>query len=133
MAAAAAPDTTVGQGQADVTLLTLDVLNPGPAGLGADVRLTALDVGVADASGQLLADPSTVLETLRVRSGAIEHAAVTVGADSTVRLTLAPAVTVPVDTPMQLRIAADFAPEDAPYPNSEVLRIVRSGMEKLDA
>jgi hypothetical protein len=108
-AAPGAPDSTVGQGEPGVALLALDVANPGPAGLGAPVRVSALEVALVDGAGVPVADPSTVLRTIRVTSGTVTHVEVAVGSTTTIALTLAPPVTVPAAVPLRLDVGADLA------------------------
>jgi hypothetical protein len=103
----------VGQGQEDVPLLTLDVLNPGPVGLGADVRVTTFEISLADSAGTILADPGAVLDWIRVSTGVLplldRGIDLEAGDDTTMTLILSPLLSVPVDTPMQVTIAADLA------------------------
>jgi hypothetical protein len=99
----------VGQGQADVALLGLDVLNPGLVGLGADVRLSVFDVRLTDSTGAVIPNPASVLDSIRVTSGSLTHLVTGVSSDTAIVLSLAPPVTVPADTPMQLAVSADFA------------------------
>ena len=109
--ALAAEAQQVGLGQQDVTLLTVELLNPGTAGLGSEVRVGSLAFSLTDTLGLPLAVPSQVLDKLRVYSPLQTLLDISVGDhDSTVVvLDLSSPLTVPVDTPLELTLVADIA------------------------
>ena len=101
----------VGFGQRDVTLLAVELLNPGAAGLGSEVRVGSLAFSLTDTLGTPLALPSQVLDRLRLTSPLQTLLDVSLADhDSTVVvLDLSSPLTVPVDTPLELTLVADVA------------------------
>lgn len=102
-------DLTAGRGQASVPLLTLTLDNPDPTGLAADVRIPTFEVRLVDSTGSAIMTPRDWIDALRVDSGPIVHLDRTLTAfdDSTISLVFAPLVSVPVNTPVTLRLTAD--------------------------
>ena len=101
----------VGVGQPNITLLRLDLWNPGTAGLGSEIRVGSLSFSLTDTLGMPLANPSQVLESLRVESPLQNLLDISMaGRDSTtVVLNLASPVNIPVDTPMHLTLMTDIS------------------------
>jgi uncharacterized repeat protein (TIGR01451 family) len=103
---------TGAQGQSDVTLLTLDLLNPDPYELASDVRLSRFDVDIVDGVGVGIADPRTRLDRIRVRGPVQEillDRAVGGDDDSTLTLSLSPFVSCPVNTPVRIEVLGAIA------------------------
>lgn len=110
---AATPDSasSVGQGQTGVPALRLELTNPDPSGLAADVRVTTFDVKLAG-SGGAIANPSHCIDRIRVVGTAQTHLdrQVTAADDSTIALTLSTLVSVPSGiAALPLSILVDFA------------------------
>ena len=111
VAAAADSAQQVSQGQDDVPLLVLDLLNPDPGGLASDIRLGTFDVQLTDSAGAVLSDPGVLMKRIRVRTTfqTLLDRSLTLADDSTMTLVLSPLLSIPVNTPLQLRISADVA------------------------
>jgi hypothetical protein len=105
------PPQRASGGQLDVSLLTAQLQNPGVTGLTADVRVTSLAVGLVDSNGTAVAEPSQVIKRIRARVFVQTLADRPVGAsdDSVFTLNLSPLLSVPVNTPLDLRLSADVA------------------------
>lgn len=110
---AALPDSSlrVSQGQDDVPLLILELVNPDPGGLASDIRLGMFDVQLTDSAGAVLLDPSVLMSRIRVRTSfqTLLDRSLTAADDSMMTLVLSPILSIPVNTPLQLRIFADVA------------------------
>jgi hypothetical protein len=113
VAAADESPQQVSQGQDDVPLLILDLLNPDPGGLASDIRLGTFDVQLTDSAGAVLADPGVLMQRIRVRTSfqTLLDRSLTAADDSTMTLVLSPLLSIPVNTPLQLRISADVDDE----------------------
>jgi uncharacterized repeat protein (TIGR01451 family) len=100
---------TAGRGQDEVELLTLDLLNPDPAGLASDVRVISFGVKLVDSLGSVVGRPGDYLERIRVRDPLQQYANQSVGEDSTLTLSLTPLLSVPVNTPLALTLTGDIS------------------------
>ncbi|MFN8177880.1 MAG: hypothetical protein U0167_08130 [bacterium] len=122
---------SAGRGQHAVPFLGLTLLNPDAAGLAADVRIPTFAVRLVDSTGAAILTPGQWLQSLRVDSGPIVYLDRAVGAadDSTIVLTFAPLVSVPVNAPVNLRVAADL---DATAPLRRV-RLELADSTRFDA
>ncbi len=111
VAAAQADPQQVAVGQPDITLLTLNLFNPGAAGLGSDVRIGSLAVSLTDTNGTPVAAPSAYLERLRVEGPLQNHLDIAVADhdSSVILLALNTPMNVPVDTPVAIHILTDLA------------------------
>ena len=111
VSAAADSSQSISQGQDDVTLLLLDLLNPDPGGLASDIRLGTFDVQLTDSAGAVLLDPGALMTRIRVRTSfqTLLDRSFNAADDSTMTLVLQPILSIPVNTPVQLRISADIA------------------------
>jgi hypothetical protein len=131
-----APDSSeqVSRGQDDVTFLLLDFLNPDPGGLASDVRLGTFYVQVTDSSGAVVSNPGTVLDHIRVMAPFQEllDRSVTTSEDPTMELELNPILSVPVNSPVQLRIFANVA-ESAPIGKYRLKTGAASSFDARDA
>jgi hypothetical protein len=105
------PPERVGRGETGVPLLTLRVENPGLDGITSDVRISSFDVGLTDTSGVALTRPSERLGRIVVRTAFQTLTDRTVFATDGPNLTLvlSPALSVPVNTPVDLFIVGDVA------------------------
>ncbi|MBZ0269497.1 hypothetical protein K8I85_15190, partial [bacterium] len=108
VAAATGSGFAVGQGQDDVAALPLQLVNPDPSGLAADVRVTTFDVKLVNGSGTV-AVPSHCIDRIRVVGAAQTHLdrLVTAADDSTITLSLTTLVSVPSGTgilPLTIRV-----------------------------
>ncbi|HKQ58419.1 MAG TPA: hypothetical protein VJY35_11180, partial [Candidatus Eisenbacteria bacterium] len=101
---------TVGPGQADVPLIGVRLLNPGTTGITNDVRVAAIAVDASDTLGAALVRLADQVQWLRVRSGGqtITSRAVLAADGSRLALALSPAVSVPVNTPVDLFVSGDI-------------------------
>jgi hypothetical protein len=110
---AAVPGTParVGRGQAAVPLLTLRVENPGQTGITADVQISSFEFALSDTNGVISPQPSDHLSRIRVRSGlqTFTDRLVYPTDGSFITLVLSPALTVPVNTPVDLILLGDIA------------------------
>jgi hypothetical protein len=120
-----------GQGQEALPWLTLELMNPGPAGLGADAKVGSLGVALVDSAGTLLSDPARVLERVRVRTAVqtLVDRPLGAGDDTTIALLLSPLLAVPVEDPLQLFVEGDIA-SDAEL---GVFRLRMASSQELDA
>lgn len=107
------PDRTVGPGQPDVDLLDFRLENPGVTGLTSDVRVGAFVVSLGDTLGNALHQPDSILASLEVRVGAQQFLARSLGTGDSSRivLELSPPIDVAVNTPLDVTIRGQFAPE----------------------
>lgn len=109
---AAVPDSAqqVSQGQNDVPFLLLELVSPDPGGIASDVRLGMFDVQLTDSAGAVLTNPGALMDRIRVRTDfqTLLDRSLTAADDSTMTLALTPILSVPVNTPVQLRISADI-------------------------
>ena len=101
----------VGRGEPGDTLLTLRVENPGLDGITSDVRISSFDIGLTDTNGVALARPSEHLGRIRVRTAfqVLTDRTVLATDGATLTLVLSPALSVPVNTPLDLFILGDIA------------------------
>jgi hypothetical protein len=101
---------TAGQGQKDVALATLRLLNPGVTGVTSDVRVASFTVLLRDLTGSALAQPSQAIERLKVRVGPqiLADRPVTASDDSLIDVSLSPLLSVPVNAPLDVSITADL-------------------------
>ena len=106
------PPIEAAQGQQDVSFATLKLVNPGVTGVTSDVRVASFAVILRDSSGAAVAAPANVIQRLVVRIGPqlLADRPVTASDDSLIDLTLSPLLSVPVNAPLDLRIAADLPP-----------------------
>jgi hypothetical protein len=100
-----------GQGQNDVVLARLSLVNPGTTGVTSDVRVGALDLKLADTLAARIGRPGHIVRRLRLRSGPLTYAdrAIAPGADSVMTLTLSPLLAVPVNTATEVLLVADLS------------------------
>jgi hypothetical protein len=105
----------VGRGQADVPLLTLRVENPGLDGITSDVRISSFNIGLTDTNGVALTRPSEHLGRIRVRTAfqVLTDRTVLATDGASLTLVLSPALSVPVNTPIDLFILGDIATDAA--------------------
>lgn len=101
----------IGQGQTDVTLLAMRVQNPGSSGVGADVRVATLVVGLVDTHGVRVNDPGQYLARLRLQTPfqTLADVPVTSPAESLITLVLSPLLSVPAGSPVDVNIVGDVA------------------------
>jgi hypothetical protein len=104
-------DRAVGQGQDDVTALSLLLDNPDPSGLAADARVTAFVVELVDTLGVRLPDAMARIDRIVVQGPSQVHLdRAIVAADSvSVSVALAPLVSIPVNTPVPITVRVDIA------------------------
>ncbi|NNE42892.1 MAG: hypothetical protein HKN12_01675, partial [Gemmatimonadetes bacterium] len=104
-------DTFVVQGQSDVTLLDLEFLNPDPAGLAADIRISSFDVGLVDSTGVPIHDPDRFLKNIRLESPLTTYLDRPLGAqdDSTLSLVLSQLISLPNESPLSLSLVGEIA------------------------
>jgi hypothetical protein len=100
------------RGQHNVPFAALRLANPGVTGLTSDVRVASFVVTLRDSAGRAVAAPSSVLQRLEVWSGPqlLADRPITGSQDSMIDLVLSPLLSVPVNTPLDVRITADLAP-----------------------
>ncbi len=100
-----------GRGQNDVTLLDASMVNPGPGAIGPDIRLSRFDVVLIDANGVTIAQPSRVIERIKLAAGSqhLLDRAVAVDEDSTITLSLSPVLALPLNQAAAVTISADLA------------------------
>jgi hypothetical protein len=98
------------QGQHNVTLATLRLVNPGITSVTSDVRVASFVVALRDSAGRALATPALGLERLTVWSGPqlLADQPVIASEDSLIDLTLSPLLSVPVNAPLDIRVVADL-------------------------
>jgi hypothetical protein len=101
----------VGRGQVGVPLLTLRVENPGQTGITADVEISSFEFALSDTNGLISPHPSDHLGRIRVRSGLQTYVdrLVYPTDGSFITLVLSPALTVPVNTPIDLILLGDIS------------------------
>ena len=102
---------TVGRGQTAVDLLRLTLVNPGPVGLGPDVRLSAFAVSLVDSNGTIVDQPFGILSRIRVATASVTllDRPVVAEDDSLVSLALSPYLSLPINMPTVVTISGDFA------------------------
>jgi len=102
----------LGQGQSGVTLLTTRLQNPGTPGVGADVRVASLVVGLVDTNGVRIEDPAQYLGRLRLQTAfqTLADVPVTSPAESLITLVLSPLLSVPAGSPVDVNLVGDIAP-----------------------
>jgi uncharacterized repeat protein (TIGR01451 family) len=121
-----------GQGQTDVTLLSLELVSEGIDPQSSDVEIGAFGVSLVDTNGLALSEPQRFLELIRVLGPLQVHAehAITSAVDSVVTFLLSPPVTVPVGSqPVTLTLVGNV-PTDA---NLGVLRLQLRSTSEFDA
>ncbi|UCD20216.1 MAG: hypothetical protein JSU64_03505, partial [candidate division WOR-3 bacterium] len=102
----------VGWTQRDVSLLTLQLVNPGVPGLTTDIVVASMLVRVTDTNDVVVTEPSQLFERISVSSplGGTYADHVLDDQDSTsFELALSPLARVAVDTPLELILSADIA------------------------
>jgi hypothetical protein len=101
----------IGQGQSDVTLLAMRLQNPGTTGVGADVRVSSLVVGLVDSNGVRVDDPAQYLGRLRLKTAfqTLADVPVVSPAESLVTLVLSPLLSIPAGSPVDVSIVGDVA------------------------
>jgi hypothetical protein len=101
---------TAGQGQKDVALATLRLLNPGVTGVTSDVRVASFALLLRDTAGVAIAQPSQVIERLKVHVGpqVLADRPVTASEDSLIDVALSPLLSVPVNAPLDVSVTADL-------------------------
>lgn len=111
VAALPASPARVGRGQPGVPLLTLRVQNPGQNGITSDVEISSFEFALSDTNGVISPQPSDHLSRIRVRSGLQTYTdrLVYPTDGSFITLVLSPALTVPVNTPVDLVLTGDIA------------------------
>lgn len=116
LSAPAQPPANAGRGQAGVAMLELDLLNPGPAGLGSDVRLSRIAVEMLDSTGTPLRNPGQFLERIGISSGGQTYLdrAVTAADDSVLDLEFASLLSIPASAPTRANVIATLS-SMAPY------------------
>jgi hypothetical protein len=112
VAAVLSGPTYAGPGQVDAPLMIARLTNPGTTGVTSDVRVASFAVTLRDTLGAAVFAPGSVLTRLRVRSGPqlLADDAVVASEDSLIDVTLSPLLSVPVNSPLDIRITADLAP-----------------------
>ncbi|TMQ70222.1 MAG: DUF11 domain-containing protein, partial [Candidatus Eisenbacteria bacterium] len=102
---------TAARGQSAVTLLTVQATNPGPVGLGPEIRLSTFGVTLVDSTRTPLSRPSRVLKRIRVTAGTqlVTDRSLTASDDTLITLDLSPDLTLALNTPVTISIAADIA------------------------
>ena len=113
VAAVAGSARSVGQGQPAIPLQRILVTNPGLPDIGADVRITTLQVATVDSTDGSVLLANTVLERIRlvdVASGEV-HLDRMLGAedDGVVTLVLSPLISVAAGDPRTLELRGDIA------------------------
>ena len=110
VAEAPLPDRAVGQGQDDVPGLALTLDNPDLYGLAADARVLQFEVELVDAAGQVIAEPDEWIDGIRVVGPVQTHASrsVSAGDGAALAVSLAPLVSIPVNTPVPLIVYVDI-------------------------
>ncbi len=106
-----AADLHVGPGQLDVPMLAFRLLSPGAGGITSDVRVGGLALDASDTLGTRLALLADVVSHVVVRSGFQTMASRAVLAVDGPKLTLllSPAISVPVNTAVDVLVSADVA------------------------
>ncbi len=101
----------IGQGQTDVVLLAVHTRNPGTTGIGADVRVSSLVVGLVDTNGVRVNDPAQYLSRLRLRTAfqTLADVPVTSPAESLITMVLSPLLSVPAGSPVDVSFVGDVA------------------------
>ena len=117
------PPDQVNRGQTNVGLLSLTLNNPGPVGLGPDVRLSAFAVSLVDSAGLAVANPAQVLERIQVSNAGrvLLDRPLDSQDSSAIAIALSPLLSVPINTPTPLQITAKIA--DAAALSSYRLRV----------
>ena len=85
--------------------------NPGQTGITADVEISSFEFALSDTNGVISPQPSDHLSRIRVRSGLQTYTdrLVYPTDGSFITLVLSPALTVPVNTPVDLILLGDIA------------------------
>src|SRR5262249_39629608 len=102
---------TVGPGQPDVPMLTLRLVNPGTDGITGDARVFAIALDAGDTVGSRLPLLANAVSWIRVRSAGqtLVSRAGSSADGPRLSLTLNPAVTLPVNVPVDLELSGDVA------------------------
>jgi len=108
--------THAGAGQREVPLLGVRLLNPGTAGITNDVRVAALALDASDTLGVALARLADAVSWLRIGSGGqtIASRGVFAADGALLTLSLSPALSVPVNTPIDLFVSGDISATAGP-------------------
>ncbi|GJM45190.1 MAG: hypothetical protein DHS20C21_20320 [Gemmatimonadota bacterium] len=111
----AGSDFTVGQGQPDVAMLTIELDNPDPTGLAADARVTTFCVSLMDTAGVPIPAPAGWIQRIRVDGASLNHLNRSIGAadSSLISLALPQLVSVPVNTIVPLTVSVDVTSTSA--------------------
>lgn len=126
VAAAPAPDRTAGPGQAGVTLLELQLTNPGLPEVTNEVQAEAFAITLVDTLGAPLAEPARWLQSLRVEAGAqlLLDRPLAADDDTLLACALSPPAVVAPGTPLALRVTGRIA--DAAVPGAFRARLAAS-------
>jgi hypothetical protein len=111
VAAQPLPPLRVGRGEPGDSLLTLRVENPGLDGITSDIRISSFDITLTDTNGVTLARPSEHLGRIRVRTAfqVLTDRTILATDGAILTLVLSPALSVPVNTPLDLFVLGDIA------------------------
>jgi len=111
ISAGSSAERRVAAGSVDVPLLAVQVRNSGIDGVTSDVRVGSIAVTLTDTTGVPVPAPHAWLDRLVVRTATQTLAARIVGAADgpDMTLALAPPLSCPVNTPVDLTIAGDVA------------------------
>jgi hypothetical protein len=131
IAANPSPPRAAGAGQVDVPLASLRLSSTGAAGITNDVRVTALAFDADDTTGTELARLADVIGWIRVRTPfqTLASRAVFTSDGASLTVPLNPALSIPVNTPIDVAVSGDIA--SAAGPRGFRLRLADS--TKVDA
>jgi hypothetical protein len=103
-------------GQQDVSLLSLQLDNPGLDGLTTDAAVASIGLTVTDTNGAVIKAPGQVFESISVSNpgaGVFINRQLGVEDSTIISLALSPFASIPVNTPYDLIISADITPSAA--------------------
>lgn len=111
-------DVSIGVGQQDVGLLSVELYNPGLSALGSNVLINALSCSLEDENGIVLEEPGLFLDTVRIAVGGevLLTAAPAADAGGRFALELPSPLTIPVNTRVVLSVDGDLSQTAATGP-----------------